>query len=82
MKFYGKGVVWNPDTNKPLCRFVKGELETTDKYVIDRLIERGYRHEQVEETLEELREAARAAGIKGFALMKRETLIERLSEDE
>ena len=42
MKFYGNGVVWNTDTDSALCKFIDGEFETNDEYVIDRLKTKGY----------------------------------------
>ena len=45
MKFYGNGIVWNPSTNRQLCEFIKGELETNDKNVINQLIKRGYKYD-------------------------------------
>lgn len=40
MLFKGKGTIWNPQKNKPLCKFVDGIFETDDKYIIDKLIQR------------------------------------------
>lgn len=48
MKFYGTGIVWNPDKEKALCQFVKGELDTEDAEIINKLIELGYKHEETE----------------------------------
>ncbi len=42
MKFYGHGIVWNPEAQKVLCRFIDGELETDDESICSKLIERGY----------------------------------------
>ena len=52
MKFYGNGIVWNPEEENILCRFVKGELETDDESICSKLIERGYKHEPIIEALE------------------------------
>jgi len=95
MKFYGTGIVWNPDKEKALCQFVKGELDTEDKDIIEKLVELGYKHdeqpiERLEDpkpieiegfTDEELKAEAKSKGIKGYTLMKRETLIEKLKEE-
>ena len=45
MKFYGNGTVWDKSKDKALCKFEKGILETTDKYISDKLIELKYRCE-------------------------------------
>ena len=45
MRFYGNGVVWDAENNKPLVRFAGGVFETTDKYTADRLIALGYPHD-------------------------------------
>ena len=40
MKFRSEAsslIVWNPQKGKELCRFKNHELETNDKYIIDRL---------------------------------------------
>ena len=99
MKFYGTGIVWNPDKEKALCQFVKGEFDTEEQDIIEKLIELGYEHDEVINTTscgdvepqfidglkqppdEELKALAKAKGIKGYAIMKRETLIEKLKED-
>lgn len=86
MKFYGNGLVWDRDANKPLCKFIKKELETEDKHIIDRLIELGYEHDgeipfdDIEEGLDELKAKAKDLGVKGYAMMKKETLIKKLEE--
>lgn len=46
MKFYGNGIVWNAQANRPLCRFEKGELVTEDENVIKTLAELGYKHDE------------------------------------
>jgi hypothetical protein len=43
MRFEGHGVVWDPKTNKALCRFENGFIETTDKRIIDGLKKAGYK---------------------------------------
>jgi hypothetical protein len=43
MKFYGKGVVWDGENNKRLCKFVGGVCDTDDKRIQAILIERGYK---------------------------------------
>jgi len=49
MKFYGNGVVWDPNQNKPLCTFVDGEFETDDAEAIAILKNNGYKNDIVEE---------------------------------
>lgn len=45
MKFKGKGIVWDADNNRVLCKFKNGELETDDKHVIKTLLNAGYEYE-------------------------------------
>ena len=45
MKFYGNGNVWDKRNDKQLCEFVDGELETSDAYIINVLIEVGFKHD-------------------------------------
>ena len=42
MKFFGKGIAWNHELDKPLCKFIGGELETEDQKVIEKLKKLGY----------------------------------------
>lgn len=48
VKFYGNNSEWVFDNNRKclLCKFSNGELTTTDKYVIERLKELGYKCEE------------------------------------
>ena len=46
--FKGHGGVWNPEKNKPLCKFINDEYETDDKYVIEMLIKLGYESDYIE----------------------------------
>lgn len=48
VKFYGNNSEYVFDSNRKclLCKFSKGELTTTDKYVIERLKELGYKYEE------------------------------------
>jgi len=91
MKFYGHGIVWNPVKNKALCKFINGELETTDSEVISNLLKLGYEHdgEVTEEkkseeknekalTVAELKKIAKSKGIKGVDRMKRNELTKIL----
>lgn len=96
MKFYGRGVVWDRERGKTLCRFKAGEYETDDARTIDLLIKGGYkhdgretepRHEERQETKEEptfpeLRKQAKEAGIEGYGKMKKAELIEALREGD
>lgn len=52
MIFYGNGVVWDKRTNKRLCKFVNGELDTDDARVIEILTSLNYRSDGVAETVE------------------------------
>ena len=45
MKFYGVGIVWNPQADKALCKFEKGELDTEDTEIISKLVNLGYAYE-------------------------------------
>ena len=46
VKFYGNGIVWNAQANRPLCRFIKGEFITEDEGVVKTLTELGYKHDE------------------------------------
>jgi hypothetical protein len=53
MRFYGNGVVWDPDNDRRLCKFSKptephgkGVFETDDERIIAKLIRLGYEHEK------------------------------------
>ena len=48
VKFYGNNSEYVFDNNRKclLCKFSKGELTTTNKYVIERLKELGYKYEE------------------------------------
>lgn len=47
-KFYGMNneVVFDSNRDCVLCKFSKGELTTTNKYIIERLTELGYKREE------------------------------------
>lgn len=45
MKFYGKGIVWNAQANRPLCKFENGELITEDTIIINELMGLGYKYD-------------------------------------
>lgn len=49
-KFKGNGVVWNPEENKPLCKFSKGSFETEDPELIAKLKTLGYKQIVEEES--------------------------------
>lgn len=48
VKFYGNNSEWVFDSKRGclLCKFSNGELTTTNKYVIERLKEMGYKCEE------------------------------------
>ena len=48
VKFYGNNSEMVFDSNRKcvLCKFSKGELTTTDKYIIERLKELGFKYEE------------------------------------
>lgn len=48
VKFYGNNseIVFDSNRNCLLCKFSNGELTTTDKYVIERLKELGFKYEE------------------------------------
>ena len=50
MRFHGKGVVWDKENHKPLCRFVDGIFETDDERTIQLLKEAGYHGEKQKQT--------------------------------
>ena len=45
MKFFGRGVQWNPALNKADWVFVRGEFETNDPDVIAKMFAAGFEHE-------------------------------------
>lgn len=45
MKFYGHGIVWNPEKNNKLCRFENGEYETEDSDTAKMLAMLGFKHD-------------------------------------
>ena len=51
MKFYGTGTVWDASANKVLCKFVDGEFETKDRYVMERVLSFDYRHDEIDKVL-------------------------------
>ena len=51
MTFYGDGIVWDCEKNKPLCKFENGELETADKRVVEILKGLGYKFDEVVEVV-------------------------------
>ena len=51
MKFYGKNeIVWDKENDKELCRFINGEIETSDLRVIKCLKGLNYRSDDNGET--------------------------------
>lgn len=53
MKFYGHGVVWDASKNKQLCKFDEnGELVVFSKYIIERLLQFGYRYDEPHNALQ------------------------------
>ena len=42
MKFYGNGIVWDGENDRPLCEFVNGEFTTKDVRIIEILTDSGY----------------------------------------
>jgi len=96
MKFKSQSanlIVWDPQTNKTLCRFKDFELETEDTYIIDRLgdyeVDDGRETKQrdtkgqkdKDQQLKDLRKEAKEKGIKGYNNMKYENLINKLRGD-
>jgi hypothetical protein len=45
MRFFGKGVVWDSEKNKRLCKFLNGSFKTEDERIIKKLIDLGYEYE-------------------------------------
>ena len=97
MKFKSQSanlIVWDPQTNKTLCRFKDFELETEDEYIIDRLgdyevMDDGRETEQGDakgqegkkQQVEDLRQEAKEKGIKNWHNMKPENLKKKLRGD-
>lgn len=63
MKYKGNGVVWDSVKNKPLCKFVNGEFETNDSYIIGVLESKGYIAEYTEQPKQEIKK--KPSKIKG-----------------
>jgi hypothetical protein len=92
MKFYSDSdrTVWDKDRKRVLCVFKNNELETDDariisilsqKYKSDEVIE--FKNDNYEDwQIEELKEEAKRKGLKYYARMKKETLIEALKDLE
>lgn len=89
MRFYGNGIVWDAERNTRLCKFKGGELDTSNERVIQLLSRMGYRYDGETEqktpapdgpTDEQIKDMAKQAGIRGYGIMKRETLIAKLNE--
>lgn len=79
MEFYGKGVVWDKDKSRPLCRFTDGRLETTDPQVIEKLKEAGYEHgPEPEKTKKEIMAMLDEYGVKYNQKARKEELQELL----
>lgn len=87
----GTRYVWDGQKNKMLCEFKRGQFETEDKYIIQRLIELGYQTENglevviddapeeiIDEELETLRQMAKEEGVERYWLKNAETLKKEL----
>lgn len=84
MKFYGHGVVWDKEKNTALCTFIDGEFETADKRTIGLLSDLGYKHDGVEQdlndlTVPELKKLAKERGLNNYSGLKQEELIKLLN---
>lgn len=76
MKFYGNTTVWDADNDCILCQFENGELETSDKRVIEKLLKGGYTCEP--ETKQEIIAELDRKGVKYDARKKKAELKELL----
>ncbi len=43
MRFYGKGILWDNENNRRLCKFKDGFFDTEDKDKIEKLKAAGYK---------------------------------------
>ena len=97
MKIFSKSrslSVWDKEKGRMLCTFVNGVCETEDERTIEILTKMGLEtefgsdiivesKEVEEESLESLRERAKALGIKGTHLMKKpDTIKEKIAAIE
>lgn len=90
MKFKGEGntIVWDPERQRELCRFKKGEYESEDPRICEALVKLGYDHDgelpkpkgNVDPELEALRAKGKEYGIKSAHSMKKETLQAAIDE--
>ena len=73
MKFYGNGIIWNAQANRPLCRFEKGEFTTEDEGAIKALMNLGYKHDEPPIKTIEVVETEPVDGWKTFEVKKETT---------
>jgi len=57
MKFYGNGneIIWDKENNKALCKFFNGIFETENIDIINYLISKNFKHEEIKK-VEEVKE--------------------------
>lgn len=55
--FYGKGMVWDKQKNKLLCKFENGEYKTEDKHEQSVLKNLEYEHEEIKKVVPDLSNA-------------------------
>jgi len=85
MKFYGVGIVWNPQADKALCQFEKGELDTEDTEIIEKLISLGYKHDGAEPKIEPYTEETAESDTlvaEEIKLVKNENFFDDFSDEE
>ena len=80
MRFHGKGVVWDKENHKPLCRFVDGIFETDDERTIQLLKEAGYHGEKQKQKRKS--KARRQEGHETKGKPKKETSSKKVKASE
>ena len=81
MKFYGNGAVCHNKKSKVLCRFIKGEYETVDKYEIEYLIEKGYKNDGIQQEEERQEEEIEAEEEPVELVVEEEPVMEEIVDE-
>ena len=92
--YKGNGIVWDAEKNKPLCKFEKGELHTTDQRTKDILDKLGYESDDEDEIVIIKDESFEDMGVRdlkayckekkypGYSNLSKEDLLTLISDKE